>query len=181
VGGRIRNRSRCKAARDEARRSARRGEYVDRSGITVSEYLHDWLDARAMETKPRTLASYRWLVRQYVDPRIGHLRLQAVRPTMLTGLYRTLLASGGSGGRSLSEATVWKVHAVLRKAFNDAVLYEQILPNNPADRAKRPRRDPRAMLDVWTPGAASCTPHGGLVPPAVRLLSNRGLHRRSSR
>jgi hypothetical protein len=71
---------------------------------------------------------------------------------MLTGLYRTLLASGGSGGRSLSEATVWKVHAVLQKAFNDAVLYEQLLPNNPADRAKRPRRDPRAALDVWTPG-----------------------------
>jgi hypothetical protein len=63
----------AKAARDEARRSARRGEYVDRSGITVSDYLHDWLDARAMETKPRALANYRWLVRQYVDPRIGHL------------------------------------------------------------------------------------------------------------
>src|SRR5262245_24178670 len=56
----------AKAARDEARRAARRGEYVDRSGITVSEYLRDRLDAHAMETKPRTLASYRWLVRQYV-------------------------------------------------------------------------------------------------------------------
>ena len=142
----------AKAARDEARRAARRGEYVDRSGITVSEYLRDWLDAHAMETKPRTLASYRWLVRQYVDPRIGHLRLQSVRPTTLTGLYRTLLVSGGTGGRPLSEATVWKVHAVLRKALNDAVLYEQILPSNPADRAKRPRRDLRAVLDVWTPG-----------------------------
>ena len=43
----------AKAARDEARRSARRGEYVDRSSITVSGYLHDWLDAHAMETKPR--------------------------------------------------------------------------------------------------------------------------------
>ncbi|TDO62594.1 site-specific recombinase XerD [Kribbella sp. VKM Ac-2571] len=140
----------AKEARDEARRAARRGEYIDRSGMTVTEYLGDWLDAHAMETKPRTLAGYRWLVRQYVNPHIGRLRIQAVRPTSITNLYRTLLKSGGRDGRGLSEATVWKVHAVLRKAFKDAVLYEGILPSNPVERAKRPRRDSH-VLDVWTP------------------------------
>jgi hypothetical protein len=74
----------AKEARDDARRAARRGEYVDRSAITVKEYLGDWLDAHALETKPRTLAGYRWLIRQYVEPRIGRQRLQAIRPTTLT-------------------------------------------------------------------------------------------------
>ncbi len=140
----------AKAARDEARRASRRGEYVDRNAITVAEYLRDWLDAHALETKPGTLAGYRWLVGQYVEPRIGRMRLHAVRPTALTGMYRDLLRSGRVDGRPLSRATVDKVHAVLRKAFNDAVRFEQILATNPADRAKRPRREPRRLGDVWT-------------------------------
>ena len=141
----------AKEARDEARRAARRGEYVDRNAITVSEYLRDWLEAHALEVKPRTLAGYRYLVRQYVDPRIGNVKLQAVRPTTLSAMYRDLLATGGRGGRPLSRRTVDYIHAVLRKAFNDAVRSEQILATNPAERAKRPRREHRGLVDVWTP------------------------------
>lgn len=88
----------AKEARDEARRAARRGEYVDGNAVTLAEYLGDCLDAHALEVKPRTLAGYRYLVRQYVVPRIGNLRLQAIRPTTLSGLYRDLLAGGGRNG-----------------------------------------------------------------------------------
>lgn len=141
----------AKDARDEARRAARRGEYVDRSAITVKEYLGDWLDAHALEVKPRTLDGYRYLIRQYGEPRIGHMRLQAVRPTTLSGLYRDLLASGGRNGGKLSRRTVDYVHAVLRKALNDAVRSDQLLSSNPAERAKRPRREHRGPIDVWSP------------------------------
>jgi integrase len=140
----------AKDARDEARRAARRGEYVDRSAITVKEYLGDWLEAHALETKPRTLAGYRWLLGQYVEPRIGKLRLQAVRPTTLTKLYQDLLKSGRVNGKPLARSTVDKVHAVLRKAFNDAVNFEGILSTNPATRAKRPRRTAQPSVEVWT-------------------------------
>jgi len=140
----------AKDARDEARRAARRGEYVDRSAITVKEYLGDWLDAHALETKPRTLAGYRWLLGQYVEPRIGKQRLQSVQPTTLTKLYQDLLKGGRVDGRPLSRATVDKVHAVLQKAFNDAVKFEGVLSTNPADRAKRPRRTARPSVEVWT-------------------------------
>ncbi|WP_328524350.1 tyrosine-type recombinase/integrase [Kribbella sp. NBC_00359] len=139
----------AKEARDDARRAARRGEYVDRSAITVKEYLGDWLDAHALETKPRTLAGYRWLIRQYVEPRIGRQRLQAIRPTTLTKLYQDLLKGGRADGKPLARATVDKVHAVLRKAFNDAVKFEGVLSSNPADRAKRPRRTARPSVEVW--------------------------------
>jgi len=47
----------AKAARDTARVAARRGQYVDRSRITVSAYLTDWLDAHALEVKPKTQTS----------------------------------------------------------------------------------------------------------------------------
>ncbi|MFK4083664.1 tyrosine-type recombinase/integrase [Kribbella sp. NPDC020789] len=140
----------AKEARDEARRAARRGEYVDRNAITVAEFLGDWLDAHSLEVKPRTLDGYRYLVRQYISPRIGHMRLQAVRPSTLSGLYRELLAGGGRGGAKLSRRTVDFVHAVLRKAFNDAVRSDQLLASNPAERAKRPRREQRGPIEVWT-------------------------------
>lgn len=44
------------------------------------------------------------------------------------------------------------VHAILRKAFRDAVVVDQVLASNPAERAKRPRGARREVGDVWTSG-----------------------------
>ena len=141
----------AKSARDEARLKARRGAYVDRNVITVREYLVEWLTAHSLETKPKTLAGYRWLVDRYVIPRIGEMRMQAVRPSHLSGLYRQLLDGGGRSGRPLSRSTVDSVHAVLRKAFNDAMLSEQIIETNPVLRAKRPRTTRAEVDPIWGP------------------------------
>jgi integrase len=141
----------AKAARDEARVAARRGEYVNRNGVTVGEYLREWLDSHALEVKPKTRAGYEFNIEKYVIPHLGRTRLQTVRPATLSGLYRTLLQEGGKDGGALSVRTVEYVHAVLRKAFNDAVHAEQLLATNPAIRAKRPRSlgAPRTW-DGWT-------------------------------
>ena len=61
----------------------------------MTAYLDDWIDSHAMEIKPRTLHDYRSCIRLYVTPRIGHLPIQAVRPSTITKLYRDLLTSGG--------------------------------------------------------------------------------------
>lgn len=44
------------------------------------------------------------------------------------------------------------VHAILRKAFRDAVVVDQVLASNPVERAKRPRGARREVGKVWTPG-----------------------------
>ncbi|MDA0567723.1 site-specific integrase [Streptomonospora sp. S1-112] len=142
----------AKAARDEARVKARRGEYVNRNNVTVAQYLSEWIDAHAVVIKPKTLYMYRYLITRYVVPRIGGVRLQAVRPATLTKLYREISATGGKGGRPLSPRTVEYVHAVLRKAFRDAVEVEQLLASNPVERAKRPRKERAEPGEVWTPG-----------------------------
>ncbi|WP_404384996.1 site-specific integrase [Knoellia locipacati] len=139
----------AKAARDEARVAARRGEFVNRSTVTVSSYLSDWLDGHALEVRPRTLSGYREILDRYVVPRIGRMRLQAVQPATLTRLYLQLLEGGGKNGRPLSRRTVDYVHATLRKALGDAVLIGGLIPSNPAERAKRPRRVTRQIGDVW--------------------------------
>jgi integrase len=139
-----------KSARDQARVAAHTGQYVDRSPITVGTYLDQWIEAHAIEIKPKTLQDYRHLVDRHVKPNIGVLRLQAVRPAQITKLYRDLLTTGGRSGAGLSPRTVEYVHAVLRKAFRDAVVVDQLLPSNPADRAKRPRKPAREPGQIWT-------------------------------
>jgi integrase len=142
----------AKAARDQARVTARSGQYVNRTPVTVSSYLDQWIEAHAVQVKPKTLQDYRHLIERHVKPRIGGMRLQAVRPAQITKLYRDLLTEGGRSGAGLSPRTVEYVHAVLRKALRDAVLVDQLLPANPVERAKRPRNPVRERGEIWSAG-----------------------------
>ena len=141
----------AKVARDEARVKARAGGYIDRNRITVSDYLDEWREAHAMEIKPKTLQDYRHLITRHVKPYIGGVALQAMRPARLTRLYRDLAMTGGRNGTGLSPRTVEYVHAILHKAFRDAVVVDQVLASNPAERAKRPRDARHELGEVWTP------------------------------
>jgi integrase len=140
----------AKAARDEARVRARNGQYVNRSTSTVTDYLAEWLEAHATTVKPKTLAGYRHDIEHYVVPRIGRMRLQALRPAVISRLYRDLADRGGRDGRALSATTVSHIHRTLRKALADAVDVEQLLATNPAARSKRPRSTSSEPIQVWT-------------------------------
>jgi integrase len=142
----------AKAARDEARARARNGQYVSRSTLTVADYLAEWLAAHAVSVKPKTLAGYRHDIDHYIVPSIGRLRLQALRPAVISKLYRDLAEHGGRDGHALSATTVSHIHRTLRKALADAVTLEQLLAANPAARSKRPRRTASEPVQVWTTG-----------------------------
>ncbi|MGH3262402.1 MAG: tyrosine-type recombinase/integrase, partial [Trebonia sp.] len=140
----------AKAARDEARVRARNGQYVNRSTSTVAAYLAEWLEAHAATVKPKTLAGYRHDIDHYIVPRIGRVRLQALRPAVVSKLYRDLAEHGGRDGRALSATTVSHIHRTLRKALADAVDVEQLLAANPATRSKRPRSTTSEPVRVWS-------------------------------
>jgi integrase len=128
------------------------GRYIDRNAITVSSYLDQWIEAHAVEIKPKTQQDHRHLIARHVKPYIGSLRLQGVRPAQITKLYRDLVTTGGRNRTGLSSRTVEYVHAVLRKAFKDAGLVDQLLASNPVERAKRPRNPVRERGEIWTAG-----------------------------
>jgi len=140
----------AKAARDEARIRARRGEFVNRSTSTVAGYLAEWVEAHAATVKPKTFAGYRHDIDHYIVPRIGRMRLQALRPAVISKLYRELAEHGGRDGRPLSATTVSHIHRTLRKALADGVDVEQVLAVNPAARSKRPRSSASEPIQVWT-------------------------------
>jgi integrase len=141
----------AKAARDEARVAARRGTYVDRSAEIVRDYLTEWLDGHEASVKRGTIAGYRADVERYISPRIGGLRLQSLRPAIISKFYRDLATHGGEDGQPLSPSTVAHVHRTLRKALTDAVQVEQLLATNPAERAKLPRTRRGEPGTIWTP------------------------------
>jgi integrase len=130
--------------------AVRRREYVERAPTTVAQYLEGWLQAHAVELKPNTLRGYRDNLATYVLPRIGRTRLQSLTPGMLRRALPDLLGNGGRDGAPLSPATIDYVHAVLRKALNDAVEVDGVIPKNPALRAKKPRRDQQRVTVLWS-------------------------------
>lgn len=171
----------AKAARDQARVQAHRGEYIDRNMITVSAYLSDWIESHAMEIKPRTLADYRSCIRLYVTPRIGKMPLQAVRPSTITKLYRDLLTGGGRDGQPLAVPTVTHLHAVLRKAFRDAVVVDELIATNPVERAKRPRTQAQEPGTVWTVVQLRAFLNTARQHRLFAFFPSRRLHRCTSR
>jgi integrase len=95
------------------------------------------------------------VIRWYVTPRIGHIRLDRLTPADLNRAYGDLLANGrvrSQGG--LSPSTVNNVHRILRKALRDAVRWGLIIAS-PADSADPPsarlaRAARRRAMNVWT-------------------------------
>lgn len=148
--------------------------------ITVAEYLAQWLrDYGVPSLAPKTLASYREIVRSHLSPALGSFDLVTLRPTHIQSLYSRLLISGrcdGQGG--LSPRSVLRYHQVLHAALRQAVRW-QLLIRNPAD-AVEPPRAPRRELPATTPeqaraviAAADATPLG----PFVRLALMTGMRR----
>ena len=112
----------AKAARDEARVKARRGEYIDRNTITVAEYLDEWIEGARSRDQAQTLKDYRDMIRLYIKPRIGDLRLQARTPRRdHQALPRPADQRRQERQASRPRTPSSYVHAVLRKAFTDAV------------------------------------------------------------
>jgi integrase len=149
LGG-FRSQDEAKAARDEARVQAREGSFVDKSSVTVTQYLRSWLAAHQLAVKPKTYDGYRTDVEAYVIPHIGGRRLQSMRPAVISTLYADLLRSGGRSGKPLSPRTVQHVHRTLHKALQDAVDVERLLPSNPAGKAKVPRVEADERGRMWT-------------------------------
>src|ERR1700722_15613301 len=104
MGRRLRHRARRQGRARPSRVSARQGKYINRNSITVAAYLDQWLEAHAVEVKPKTLQDYRHLINRHVRPYIGELRLQAMSPARLTKLYRELATNGAGTARACPRA-----------------------------------------------------------------------------
>jgi integrase len=108
------------------------------SDVTVGQYLSEWI-ASKHDVAPSTARSYRGHIRIYLEPHLGHLRLDDLRVAHVAEMFTEA---------DVSDATRQRIRATLRSALNDAVR-EGLVLTNPAALVKLPSgRRPKAL--VWT-------------------------------
>lgn len=137
--------------RDQRRKELAEGTAREKSALTLSEYLREWLTDHAV-TKPlkrSTAASYSEKIKNYVDPTIGQMTLQAIKPHHLKSWVADLMRDGGAGGKGLSRATVRKVGVIVKGALVAAMDEYGYISVNPAANLKLPTAE-RGTGAIWT-------------------------------
>lgn len=99
---------------------------------TLAHLLERWMAQYRPDWSPTTYARYEQLCRVHIVPALGTVSLSRLRPTQLNDLYAGLAAGG------LEQATVRKVHNVIRRALAVAVEWGWV-NTNVALRAKKPK------------------------------------------
>lgn len=109
------------------------GRGLERSEITLNEFLDRWLETAAKpKLRDKSYRSYEGLLRRYIRPSIGDRVLSAVTPLDLQDAYQQLV------NRGLSSRTVRYTHSVLRSAMRQAIRWRLLL-QDPTEGAQLPR------------------------------------------
>ncbi len=123
------------ARREEGRRELLEGAYAfDARKLTVGEYLNRWVEGPLKTTVARkTHDDYSWIVRKYLVPALGKVKLKDLTAEHLDGLYARKVLDG------LSPRTVGYIHSTIRVALQRAVK-KRLVPYNVARDADPPSR-----------------------------------------
>jgi integrase len=109
------------------------GLAFDAKNLSLGEYLNLWLEDSVRNTvRTTTFERYEQIARLHICPELGPLKLKAVTPAHIRGLYRNKLSSG------LSPRTVQYIHVTLHKALKQAVL-DGLIPQKTAEAVKPPQ------------------------------------------
>jgi integrase len=106
------------------------GEGIDPSKETIAEFVRRWdRDWLSLHVSPKSLERYRQILRLYIVPHIGGVRLQKLRAVHLSELYAKLLRTGGDESRPLAPATVGYAHRVLHRMLGHAATWGMVTTN----------------------------------------------------
>ena len=143
-----------RAAEKELRRLLRTldtGEHVDPTGMTVREWLLQWLDTVRQEVSPKSFERYQEIVSNFLTPALGTLSLVKVAPSHIQVAYNRWATGGRLDGKDggLSPRTRRHIHRILWSALARAV-EQQLLARNPADTFKKrlPKVENRPMATL---------------------------------
>jgi integrase len=111
----------------------------DAGTVTLSEYLERWLNDSVKDTvRPRTWERYEQNSRIHIVPALGRMKLKALTPAHVRGLYRQKLEE------RLAPRTVNYIHVTLHKALKQAVA-DGLLPRNVTEAVNAPRPEKKEI------------------------------------
>lgn len=106
----------------DARKAVDKGVVTTRS-MTLEAWLLHWIeDVAPRRVKPKTLATYRSYVRQYLIPAIGRVKLDKLTTQHVRDLHAYVLSQPRKNGRGhLTSTTASHAHRILGTALADAM------------------------------------------------------------
>jgi len=129
----------AKIARDKARVAIANRDYATPGKLTVGEFLLSWIDNHEKRLKATTAHKYRQLIRLYLVPQLGSVKITDLRPTHIENFYSYYTTNNGVNGQVLAPSTVAQCGAILKKALKYAVEVEGLMSFNPATRVPLPK------------------------------------------
>ena len=128
----------------QAMTDADRGLVFGAGTLMVEDYLNRWLTDSVKDTvRGTTFERYEQITRKHIVPNIGRVKLKALTPAHVRGLYKAKLEAG------LSPRTVQYIHVTLHKALKQAE-QDGLIPRN-ATRAVKPPQIRREEMRPLTP------------------------------
>ncbi len=106
---------------------------------TLTQLLERWFEMADLAWSTRV--TYRGYLDRTILPALGHMPLRRLDTATIDRFYTTLRVRGGTGGKPMAPATVRQVHAILRRALDQAARWGW-LSANPAALASPPRLGP---------------------------------------
>lgn len=147
IGG-FKTKREAEAALAEYIQKATSGEITLAKDITFADFLQEWVKNYCeANLAPRTLRRYSEIIRIYLIPRLGNIKLQDLRPFHIQQHYTWLLNK--EEGPGLAPATVLYQHRIIHEALKHAVRW-QLIPRNPAE-AVEPPKVRKVEINVLTP------------------------------
>jgi integrase len=116
----------------EANKKKRQAEMEDERGMLATgpdmllcAYLENWLETAKKPPIVRvsTYDKYKWYLKKYINPALGHIRLRALSPQHVQSFYSQKLEEG------LSPGTVRNFHLLLHSAMKNAVKWNLVSRN----------------------------------------------------
>lgn len=117
------------------------GSFVEPSTEYLKDFFIRWLKLKKDQVKPSTLDTYKRMVKNHVIPKIGHIRIDKLKPAHLDKMY------GLMKRERLSSGSIAKTHNIIKTALNQALAYGDI-SRNPALVVKPPRIE-RKEIQCW--------------------------------
>jgi integrase len=148
--------------------------------MLVADWLRQWLDLTAADVRPITGERYEAVVRLYLAPALGHIRLRDLSPADIQGAFSTWAKRGrhrGVGGLARSTLGLLRktLHAGLQRALELELLARH--PMEPLRRRLPTGKAPEARVLDLAATSALLDQVTGVFRPAVLLAVTCGLRR----
>ena len=135
-----RNKTEAKVLLEQWKRELKDADLEHRAkAMTVEEFMVLYMDYNK-NTKgcaKKTLAGYDEIIRNRINPHLGHLHLTDLTPYMLEEFFSQQRINGGVHGEPLSASTNRKTFSMFKTALKYAV-YLELIPKNPLELLKGP-------------------------------------------